>query len=103
MLGLDYKETQWPAWCLILGDASYSIYLVHCIVIYNWVRKPLEVFVLRSGNGYATDLLVIFESTLAVVVGLAVYFLCERPLNRFFQEYIRRRCSDGLDRSIAVE
>jgi exopolysaccharide production protein ExoZ len=65
-----------------LGDASYSIYLVHVLVL-NMLDGRARVI----GNG---DLLVLADTGLSTLAGLAIYRMVERPLLHGLRRLDRR-------------
>ena len=70
----------WPRALLLLGDASYSIYLTHTLVIY-WVIYEAG-FPLRRVPAIATVASSLFAILVAVACGLLFHWLIERPLLR---------------------
>lgn len=76
-LALESKLKQWRL-PMLLGDASYSIYLTHGVVL-----SAVKSAVLLSGKG-AQPLMssgfILAGCAASVVAGVAVYFLIERPL-----------------------
>ena len=78
-IGLEgFFEVHTPMILGLLGDASYSIYLTHYHLL-KYVRKTMT-HVPFDPTETATILLLVYGSLL----GVAVYFLIERPINRFF-------------------
>jgi exopolysaccharide production protein ExoZ len=73
-----------PVVLQVLGDASYSIYLVHSAAISGVLifARPLQL-IARIGP-YATYFLVFL---IAVAAGVAAYFLIERPLLRSLRKF----------------
>ncbi len=63
----------------LLGDASYSIYIIHPLVLP--MLAPIVIRLVDPTDGLAFFLL--FAS--AILVGLIVHLLVERPINRFFR------------------
>jgi exopolysaccharide production protein ExoZ len=80
-LALESKLKQWRL-PMLLGDASYSIYLTHGVVL-----SAVKSAVVFSGKG-AQPLMsggFIFVGCVAsIVAGVAVYQLIERPLSGVF-------------------
>lgn len=70
-----------PRWILLLGDASYSIYLTHEFALLA-VIKAQQTSLLRPHAGLALTAVVGFFASLAV--GLICYFVLERPINKSF-------------------
>jgi exopolysaccharide production protein ExoZ len=73
-----------PAVLRVLGDASYSIYLVHSAAISGVMifAQPLRL-IARIGP-YPTYFLTLF---VAVAAGLSAYFLIEKPLLRSLRKF----------------
>jgi peptidoglycan/LPS O-acetylase OafA/YrhL len=66
-----------PRWLLILGDASYSIYLTHGFVL---PVLGLAVVSLRRTGMLAEALAIVAGVLAAAIVGVAVYAVIERPI-----------------------
>jgi peptidoglycan/LPS O-acetylase OafA/YrhL len=74
--------------CLVfLGDASYSLYLVH-LVVFSVLRRSLAGFSGLPGWAFAYALALIAVSFAAA---LATYWLFERPVTRALYRSIARR------------
>ena len=67
---------QWPRAMVALGDASYSIYLTHLIVIYGHGKGMRIVHHLQP----QTDLAVLFLTAYSVALGYLAYRFIEAPL-----------------------
>ncbi len=72
-----------PRWALLLGDASYSLYLTHSplLGLYNFLLKRVHVLV--SGRIRFVDeaITLLVSLILSIVVGIACYLLVESPIN----------------------
>jgi peptidoglycan/LPS O-acetylase OafA/YrhL len=77
-----------PNWLKFLGDASYSIYLVHSAAISALVLI-FEKTCLMEIIGIRPTFLIIF--ILSVIVGSLAYIIVEKPLIRLFQKLGGRR------------
>ncbi|MBW8721903.1 MAG: acyltransferase [Polaromonas sp.] len=77
---------------LVLGDASYSLYLTHLIVLQQLAQLggafPLLDF-------KASIVGVLFALVAATVVAVAVFYLIERPLHRLLTMPFRRPANMG--------
>ncbi|NEP31589.1 MULTISPECIES: acyltransferase [unclassified Moorena] len=67
---------------MILGDASYSIYLIHGFVMNNSTKilvnnLGLKIFL---ANSITLSIFAIFNAVIAVAVGCIVYFYIEKPI-----------------------
>ena len=73
---------RWPALLLVLGNASYSIYLIH---------NPLLSFTQRVAGriGLTWPSAMVFGVVLGVLGGWIYYLGVERPALRFFQQQLR--------------
>lgn len=82
---LSERRHRWrtPGWALLLGEASYSIYLVHSAVI-----SVLAVLLARHAPadlpGWARFLLVVVP---AIGAGVVAHILAERPLLRALRRF----------------
>ncbi len=77
-LKLELAHIKCPRILLLLGDASYSVYLFHVIVIYesrDIARKLIDL------SRFPGDLIVTVFAILAIISGTIVYRLVEAPLN----------------------
>lgn len=90
MLGVVLREQQrpmaWPAGMLMLGNASYSLYLVH---------NPLLSITQRLAGRLAMNwpLAMLWGVGLSVVCGYAYYLWVERPALKLFRPRKRLRAS----------
>lgn len=78
-----------PRLLLLLGDASYSVYLVHsaalsllAAIYVKWFRDALPPAILYIGAG-----------TIAVTAGVICHLILERPLLRFVRSHRPKRIS----------
>lgn len=67
---------------LLLGDASYSIYLFHMIV-FGWIAA----FYLRVGFFLDADIAIPLHAAIAVAGSLLFYFWVEKPLLKWLGKY----------------
>lgn len=81
------KGPVWGAFAII-GDASYSMYLLHSAPI----RAALALSH-RTSLDFASApwLYVGFSLVGAIVLGIAAYYACERPLTRYFRGLLKPR------------
>jgi exopolysaccharide production protein ExoZ len=82
LIGLDLKQVKAPKILVILGDASYSIYLIHSTVLAH-LRYRLDDTPLQIAS------LVAIPVILCVSVGMFRYF--ERPSGPFFRKMLFKR------------
>jgi len=72
-----------------LGDASYSIYLVHMLAF-----VPLEALLNRMPPTPAGDLVVLVAVLVGVGAGVLYYRLCERPVTEWLRRGYARRTGE---------
>lgn len=77
------QKTHWPGALLILGNASYSIYLVHNPLLSLSQR-------LLAGVGFNWWLALVSGSALGVTAGLIYFKLVEQPARRFAQSRLNK-------------
>ena len=78
------RTIRWPHAVTLLGDASYSIYLVHTLVIYRATR--VGFFERRHFGALSTISASLAAIGVAIVAGLLFYRFVERPLLRACQK-----------------
>ena len=76
-------RVRWPGWLLLIGDASYSLYLLHPYVL-EAVNRKLHAFG-PDPAGFAATLAAVAG---AVVLALVVFGWVERPSNRALRRRI---------------
>lgn len=84
-------QVTWPRWVVMLGNASYSIYLVHVLVIYQ-LMPYAERAVRKHQLTLSADLLALMLTAGGVGVGVACYFLLEKPITTWL---MRKPRSNG--------
>jgi exopolysaccharide production protein ExoZ len=83
-------RVRWPRWFLLVGDASYSIYLIHLPLIY-YVAQPWARRASRAGaSGGFVYADVGATILLSICVGVACYRFLETPLLDIGHALIRR-------------
>ncbi len=84
--GVIAMEDRWgrrmPRWALKIGDASYSIYLVHTFVL---PAIGLLLVHFRHSWRYEVKMVVVFCAVLSAGAGLLAYRWIERPINEWFK------------------
>lgn len=74
-----------PRWMVLMGDASYSIYLIHNPLVSLTSRLVARL------HGYASWGLGMFVGIISsVIVGVLYHLLVEKPLIRFFRQRLKR-------------
>lgn len=81
----------WPGWLLLIGNASYSIYLIH-----NPLVSVTQRVAARMGLEWAGAM--VFGVVLSVLAGYGYYRLVERPSLDFFRKRLGRLGNDGVPR-----
>jgi exopolysaccharide production protein ExoZ len=78
----------WPGWLLLMGNASYSIYLIH-----NPLVSITQRLAARIGLEWAGAM--VFGVFLSVFAGYVYYLFVERRSIVFFQNIFGKHKSDG--------
>jgi peptidoglycan/LPS O-acetylase OafA/YrhL len=87
--GWSIKSALW----LLLGNASYSIYLAHPFVTQTFAKMiaPAKTF------GITNLSIIMFALIIASVVGIITYYLLEQPMLRITRRLLRRKRPQGQD------
>ena len=72
-------KTRWGSAWLTLGDASYVIYLVHMLVIYNFVNRLVLKIPEPISNGLIADAVVLACVSLSLLAGVASHLWIDNP------------------------
>ncbi len=72
----------------LVGDASYSIYLVHILIVGIVGARVGRMVSAAIGTGYASTAAVAAIVVLATLVGIAMYYVVERPIADFLAKRI---------------
>ena len=101
--GLLLERWGWvvkAAWCLVVGNASYSIYLTH-----TFVTEAAQKIAAKVQPGAFASSLVIAGTLIAVcVVGILVHRALEQPLSTLARRLLKvRRLNPQMDRYIAPD
>lgn len=75
-----------PRWLIRCGDVSYSIYLVHLLVIHAAYRYTWRVF----AHAGMLPLFLIFAGGISILFSLLFYSMIEKPLSSWTRERIER-------------
>ncbi|HMN28148.1 MAG TPA: acyltransferase [Caldilineaceae bacterium] len=67
----------WPSLIILLGDASYSIYLTHAMFMNVFILAAIKAGLLESTDLFTTTTTMV---AFAILCGLGVHFVFERPL-----------------------
>ncbi|WP_343082334.1 acyltransferase [Ostreiculturibacter nitratireducens] len=82
-----YVRQLQAGWLILLGNASYSIYLTHTCTI-SVVRGVFDFSDLGPINA---DLYVVLTSLICIAVGLATYWLIEQPVTNYLKVKLKTR------------
>jgi exopolysaccharide production protein ExoZ len=74
----------WPRWTQLLGDASYSLYLWHFLIIIVLTKEMMKISALRSAGAHLSGEIasVLVELCCAILVSIVLYRIVEQPINR---------------------
>lgn len=75
-----------PNFLVKIGNASYSIYLLHVVFIYQFAIRMLRVIPQEYSSKLNPDILSIIICTLAVLLGIIFYKYVEKPVTVFFKQ-----------------
>ena len=88
-LWVQSASLPWPGWLLLLGNASYSIYLMH-----NPLVSITQRLAARIGLDWAGAM--VFGVVLSVLAGYVYHLLVERRFLDFFRSCFIGRRNDGV-------
>ena len=76
------KAVMIPQFLLLLGNASYSIYLIHGFVINNLTKITIKLGIINffTQNPLLFSVFAIMNACIAVTVGCIIYHYVEKPL-----------------------
>lgn len=79
MLSMRDAHNRFERSAVVLGDASYAIYLTHplVVIVFDWINKHFNLF-----SSAAWPLVGIVLITLCTLAGVVTHFLVEKPLVR---------------------
>ena len=94
-----------PRWALLLGDASYSIYLFHLLVLAVVAQGLKRLHILNIGVVRRRDeaVTILICSIVSIFASLLLYWWVEDPLNRGLRRRLRLRQDKRAARSIKNE
>jgi exopolysaccharide production protein ExoZ len=89
----DRMRNRVPRWTLLLGDASYSLYLSHYLLLNLSARILVRLHALTPGTIRLRDELLTMAICLVVsgTVALAIYLWIEQPMNSRLRQLLRLR------------
>ncbi len=69
----------------LIGDASYSIYITHCLYLYFICGFTASILDISSMSIVAKDTIIVFIFLLSIIIGVLIHVLIEKPLLTFFR------------------
>ncbi|WP_195909448.1 acyltransferase family protein [Rhizobium tubonense] len=91
MISFEFnKVIRWSAPIVFLGDASYSIYLVHVPFIYFGCTKLIELLGIHKYSPSFISVAIVFVFSGAVIFGLLFYYFVERTINLKIKSQMNR-------------
>jgi peptidoglycan/LPS O-acetylase OafA/YrhL len=82
-------------WCLVIGNASYSIYLTHPFVTEATQKIAAKV----QPAAFVSSLLIVGTAVAVCVVGILVHRTFEQPLSTMARRLLKaRRLNPQMDR-----
>jgi len=76
-------------WLAVLGDASYSLYLLHLLIIQRVAGRTVRTMAANGSGEYAVIAAAILAVVCSVVAALICYRWVERPLTRALHRRVR--------------
>jgi exopolysaccharide production protein ExoZ len=91
----------WPRWVLLIGDASYSLYLSHGFVVSFILNRMGKMHLLPMHVSGVQDELIpsLICLIVSILVAIPLYLLIEEPTTNFLR---RKWLAEGKPRSNAV-
>jgi exopolysaccharide production protein ExoZ len=82
-----------PRWLLFIGDASYSIYLAHPMLLEFYSKRLQAAHVLVAGRVRWQDetITILVCLLLSLAAGFVTYLCIELPMNRYLQRLLHVR------------
>lgn len=93
-----------PSWLLMLGDASYSLYLIHTILISQVIMRIFYYSKITSPATWLTNSIILATSFLCVIASLYAYKYLEKPIHNYLiKRYRSLSVAEGERREPLVE
>jgi exopolysaccharide production protein ExoZ len=93
VVGIDsLRGRLWPGWILAVGDASYSLYLMH-LLIFSFLMKLLVRFHVLAPGASSWDrelLTVVLLVTPSVLISIAIFRWVDSPMTRILRRRLLR-------------
>jgi peptidoglycan/LPS O-acetylase OafA/YrhL len=86
VLGPRLKDSWASGWLTRVGDASYSLYLTHAIIL----KLVYQGWIAAIGDRLPVSVFFVASMFVAVLAGLLVYYLVERPMTNYLRRKLLR-------------
>jgi len=86
VLGPRRKDTFATGLLARVGDASYSLYLTHAIIL----KICYQAWITAVGDRLPVSVFLVSSMFAAILTGLLVYYLVERPMTKFLRSKLLR-------------
>ncbi|RLP54244.1 MAG: acyltransferase [Ketobacter sp.] len=93
LVSIEWRSSgvKWPRALTYLGDISYSLYLIHIVVIYSVYFKALKVLGITSSDVVATEWILVGAVICSLLAGVVLYHVVEKPTLSVLNRVVRRR------------
>lgn len=97
----DRWGTLWPKWLLLIGDASYSLYLSHLLVFAVLIKILPRLHLMNHGIVRIQDeaITILICLVISVAVAIPLYWWVEKPATRILRRVILK---EGPPQTAAV-
>ena len=79
------KTIKFPRYLVVLGDASYSIYLIHILVIYELFFRVLYKIPATLLSNINAEIIAFLMIVCSLFIGVLFYYFIEKPILNFFR------------------
>ncbi|MEE9328706.1 MAG: hypothetical protein V3V30_01105, partial [Parvularculaceae bacterium] len=87
LYGVVGSSLRLPAWVLLLGEASYILYLIHLLCFSILGRVLIKVGL----DIYASSLAMLVALIITTVLACAATLFLERPFHRWYKKRLKAR------------
>jgi exopolysaccharide production protein ExoZ len=88
------SRVKWPRWCIFLGDASYSVYLFHILIVYQVCSRALQFLVQNGIMVMSAEIAAIAAIAVSIVAGSAIHQAIEKPVTTYLHTRAKRRMQE---------
>jgi peptidoglycan/LPS O-acetylase OafA/YrhL len=92
VLGLEKRRIAPPRWLLLLGDASYSIYLIHLTLFLAYRRETASI----SHTPFIHLVWDLGMLASAIITGVAIFYVFEKPVIRAGKSILTGKASVSI-------